>query len=59
LLNAAHPGINYGMTTSQIITAVQNAYAGGNFQALKNQLDHRNNRGADLRDTTSPPHRPD
>jgi len=47
------------MTTSQIITAVQNAYAGGNFQALKNQLDHRNNRGADLRDTTSPPHRPD
>ncbi len=48
ILNASHPNIDYDMTVPQIIAAVQDAYATGIFEPLKNQLDAFNNQGADL-----------
>lgn len=50
LLNAAHPDVDYAMTTSQIVSAVQAAVAGGNvaIEQLKNQLDGYNNSGANV-----------
>ena len=46
ILNAASPGISYPYTLSSIISAVQQAYATGQYEGLKNQLDAANNLGA-------------
>ncbi len=48
ILNASHEHISYNWTVSQIIAAVQQAYATNNFEPLKNQLDTWNNQGADI-----------
>jgi SdrD B-like domain len=50
VLNAASPNVDYPLTTSQIISAVQTAAAGGDaaVEQLKNQLDTYNNYGANL-----------
>jgi hypothetical protein len=50
LLNAAHSGVDYGMTTSQIITAVQNAFTSGNPEPLATTLDNLNNEGCSIDD---------
>ena len=50
VLNAAHPEVDYAMTASQIIAAVQSAVSSGGaaIEQLKNQLDANNNAGANL-----------
>jgi hypothetical protein len=48
LLNAAHPDVNYFFTTAQVIAGVQNAYATGNFEPFKEELDFANNAGCPL-----------
>ena len=48
LLNAAHPDVNYQFTVAQVIAGVQNAYATGNFEPFKTQLDFANNAGCPL-----------
>lgn len=48
ILNAANTYIDYDLTFSQIQAAVQDAYATGIFEPLKDQLDDYNNQGADL-----------
>ena len=48
LLNAAHEHVDYGLTTSQIIAAVQQAFASGEPEPLKNQLDRLNNAGCSV-----------
>lgn len=48
LLNAATGDVNYTFTISQVIASVQNAYATGEFEALKDQLDAANNAGCPL-----------
>jgi len=42
ILNASHPAVDYPMTIAEIITAVQSAYATGNFETAKNLLDGYN-----------------
>jgi len=50
VLNAANTNVDYPLTTSQIISAVQAAVAGGDtaIEQLKNQLDSYNNYGANV-----------
>ena len=48
LLNAATGDVNYTLSISQVIASVQNAYATGEFEALKDQLDAANNAGCPL-----------
>jgi len=50
VLNAAHTEVDYAMTTSQVISAVQAAMAdgAGAIEQLKSQLDGYNNGGANL-----------
>jgi len=50
VLNAANTNVDYPLTTSQIVSAVQAAAAGGDaaVEQLKNQLDSYNNYGANL-----------
>jgi hypothetical protein len=47
LLNAAHPGVNYGYTSGELITLFKNNYL-SNSKALKDTLDRLNNRGCPL-----------
>lgn len=47
LLNAAHPNVNYGYTSGEIITLFRNNYL-TNGAALKDSLDMMNNRGCPL-----------
>ena len=42
ILNASHPAIDYPMTVAQIISAVQSAYATGNFEIAKDLLEGYN-----------------
>jgi SdrD B-like domain len=50
VLNAANSNVDYPLTTSQIISGVQAAVAGGDaaIEQFKNQLDTYNNYGANL-----------
>lgn len=51
VLNAAHPAVDYPLTTQQIVARVNAALAGGSdaqIEALKNELDGYNNLGANL-----------
>lgn len=49
LLNAAHPDVDYPLTTAQVIAMVNEAFAGNNkatIESLKDTLDEFNNLGA-------------
>ena len=48
LLNAAHSGVSYAFTTSQVIALVQSAYASGDFTGIKDQLAAANEQGCPL-----------
>jgi hypothetical protein len=51
LLNAAHPDVDYSLTTAQIIARVNAALASGNrntILTLASQLDRYNNYGCPL-----------
>lgn len=48
LLNAAHDDVDYGLTSSEIIALVKNAFATGNSEPLKNRLDSLNNAGCSI-----------
>jgi hypothetical protein len=48
LLNAASPGVNYGMTPAQVIAAVQAAIDNGTYDKLSDTLEQLNERGCDL-----------
>jgi hypothetical protein len=48
LLNALHPDVDYGMTSSAIIDLVQDAYASGNAESAKNTLEKLNEQGCPL-----------
>lgn len=48
LLNASHPDINYAYTPAEVIAGVQNAYATGDFEPFKTDLDFANNAGCPL-----------
>jgi hypothetical protein len=43
LLNAAHPDINYPLTTAQVISKFQAAFDSGNYEATKDLFDGYNN----------------
>ena len=48
LLNAAHSGVAYGMTPAQVIAAVQQAVASGNYDAAADRFERLNERGCPL-----------
>jgi hypothetical protein len=48
LLNSASDGVDYGLTTAQVIAAVQAAVASGDYESVKNTLDALNNGGCTL-----------
>jgi len=48
LLNAAHANVDYAFTQSEIIVMVQNAFAAGEYEGLKDQFAVENEKGADL-----------
>lgn len=48
MLNAYSPGVDYDLTASDVVTAVQNAYSTGAWKNIKNQLDNLNNQGCPL-----------
>ena len=53
LLAATHPDVDYALSSSDIISAVQAAAASGNYETLKNQLDAYNNQGCPLANDNS------
>jgi hypothetical protein len=48
LLNAAHPHVSYGLTSSEIIALVQHAFATNNPEPVKNQLEALNQAGCSI-----------
>lgn len=48
LLNSASAGVDYGMSTADVIAAVQAAFASGSFESTKNQLEALNESGCPL-----------
>ncbi len=48
LLNAANPGVDYAFTESEVIAMVQQAYASGDFEGIKNTLEAENELGCPL-----------
>jgi Ca2+-binding RTX toxin-like protein len=50
LLNAAHPNIDYAFSENEILSMVQNAFLTGEYEAVKNQFEIENEKGADLSD---------
>jgi hypothetical protein len=48
LLNAATSEVNYGMSTADVIAAVQSAFASGDFESVKNPLELLNEKGCPL-----------
>jgi hypothetical protein len=48
LLNAAHSGVDYDLTAAEVISAVQAAYASGDFEGAKNTLASLNEQGCPL-----------
>lgn len=48
LLNINNPDVNYPYSTSELISQVQNAFAVGEYQSLKDTLDGFNNAGCPL-----------
>lgn len=48
LLNAASSGVNYGMTTTEVIAAFNAAYASGDYTTQKNVFERMNESGCPL-----------
>ncbi len=48
LLNAAHSGLDYAFTEAQVIAMVQQAYANGSFESVKNILAAENEKEGSL-----------
>ena len=48
LLNAANPDVSYFYTEAEVIAAVQEAYATGDFEGAKDQLEEQNELGCPL-----------
>jgi len=48
LLGAAHPDVDYGLTSSEIIALVQQAFATNDPEPTKNTLDGLNNAGCSI-----------
>lgn len=48
LLNAANPDVDYLYSEAEIIAMVQDAYATGDFESLKDALEEENERGCSL-----------
>lgn len=48
LLNAAHDDVGYGLTESEIVALVQQAFGTSNPEPVKNQLDELNNAGCSI-----------
>jgi hypothetical protein len=48
LLNASNSSVDYGMTPQQVIDAFNAVFPGGNYEALKNQFEVRNEKGCPL-----------
>jgi hypothetical protein len=48
LLNASNPDVNYSFTAAEVIAGVQAAYASGDFEGFKDDLDFANNAGCPL-----------
>ena len=48
LLNAASPNVDYAYSTGQVIDLVQDAYANGTFESVKNQFEAENEAGCPL-----------
>jgi hypothetical protein len=48
LLNSAHPGVPYGLTTAQVIGAFQAAYASGDYEATKSIFETLNEMGCSI-----------
>jgi hypothetical protein len=42
LLNSTNPSVSYFYTTAQVISMVQQAYASGNYEAMKNLFEAQN-----------------
>ena len=53
LLNAAHGEVDFGLSTSQVIALVQQAFASGNPEPIKNQLAALNEQGCPLGGTSA------
>jgi len=48
LLNAASPDVSFALSVGEVIAGVQAAYASGDFEPFKDQLDAANNAGCSL-----------
>lgn len=48
LLNAVHPDVNFPLASGQVIQLVQDAYASGDFEQAKDELEPANELGCDL-----------
>ncbi|TVR56170.1 MAG: hypothetical protein EA421_04335 [Gemmatimonadales bacterium] len=48
LLNAASPDVDYDLTVDEVIAAVQDAFASGDFEAIKDRLEGFNEQGCPL-----------
>lgn len=48
LLNAANPDVSYGFSVSDVIALVQDAYASGTFETVKDQFEAENETGCPL-----------
>ncbi len=48
LLNAASPGVDFDLTTAQVIAAFNAAWASGDYETTKDMLDDLNNQGCPL-----------
>jgi hypothetical protein len=47
LLNAAHPDVDYDFTEAEVIAAVQDAFASGDFDAASDAFEEANEQGCD------------
>jgi hypothetical protein len=54
LLNASHPNIEYAYSVDAVISMVQEAWATGEYEPLKDSLEIENEKGADLSDSGVP-----
>jgi hypothetical protein len=48
LLNAASSGVDYDLTTAQVISAFNAVYPGGDYETLKNRFESLNQQGCPL-----------
>lgn len=53
LLNSATSEVDYGMSTADVIAAVQAAFASGDFETVKNPLESLNEKGCPLANDSS------